>query len=123
MLLLVLDTAVVKKESFNASFLIKYSEKYEGYSGGKWRKKQSRKQTNKNNDLSTHFASTSQWVNNMSESVGSEEKIICHKSVRVHVFILITWILTDTRKSKNIQKKIKFGWKIRNQHRLNNHDS
>ena len=42
-------------------------------------------------------------------SVGSEEKMICHKSVRVHVIILITWILTDTRKSKNIQKKLEFG--------------
>ena len=56
-------------------------------------------------------------------SVGSEEKIICHKSVRVHVINLMTWILTDTRKSKNIQKKIKFGWKIRNHHRPHNHDS
>ena len=45
-------------------------------------------------------------------SVGSEEKIICYKSVRVQVIILITWILTDTRKSKNYQKKIKFGWKL-----------
>ena len=37
---------------------------------------------------------------------GSEEKIICHTSARFHVIILITWILTDTRRSKNIQKKI-----------------
>ena len=49
-------------------------------------------------------------------SVGSEEKIMCHTSIRVHVIILITWILTDTGKSKNIQKNIKFGWKIRIQH-------
>ena len=51
MLLLVLHTAEVKKKSLNTSFLIKYNEKYEGYSGEKWRKKQSRKQTNKNNDF------------------------------------------------------------------------
>ena len=38
---------------------------------------------------------------------------MCHTSVRSHVIILVTWILTDTRKSKNIRKKIKFGWKIR----------
>ena len=34
---------------------------------------------------------------------GSEEKIICHTSARIHVIILITSILTDTRRSKNIQ--------------------
>ena len=28
--------------------------------------------------------------------VGSEGKIMCHASARFHVFILITWILTDT---------------------------
>ena len=56
-------------------------------------------------------------------SVESEEKVIRLKSVRVYVIILIPWILTDTRKSKNIQKKRKFGWKIRNQQRPNNHDS
>ena len=49
MLLLLLHTAEVKKKSLNTSFLIEYNEKYEGYSGEKWRKKQSRKQTNKNN--------------------------------------------------------------------------
>ena len=38
---------------------------------------------------------------------GSEEKM-CHTSVRSHVIILITWILTDTRRSKNIQKNVKF---------------
>ena len=43
---------------------------------------------------------------------GSEEKIIFHTSGRFHVIILITWILTDTRRSKNIQKKRK----IRIQH-------
>ena len=40
-------------------------------------------------------------------SVGSGEKnnvpYICKSSI--HVIILITWILTDARKSKNIQKK------------------
>ena len=56
-------------------------------------------------------------------SVGSEEKIMCHTSVRVHVIILITWLLTNTRKSKNIQNKKKFGWKIRIQHRPHNQDS
>ena len=39
---------------------------------------------------------------------GSEEKIIYHTSARVHVIILITWILTDIRRSKNIQKKINY---------------
>ena len=44
-----------------------------------------------------------------------------HTSAR---FILTnTWILTDTRRSKNIQKKRKFGSKIRIQHRLDNQDS
>ena len=38
---------------------------------------------------------------------GSEEKIICHTSARFHVIILITWILTDAKRSKNFQKKIK----------------
>ena len=46
MLLLVLHTAEVKKKSLNTSFLIKYNEKYEGYGGGKWRKKTKQK-TNK----------------------------------------------------------------------------
>ena len=48
---------------------------------------------------------------------------MCHTSVRSHVIILVTWILTDTRKSKNIRKKIKFGWKIRIQLRPDNQDS
>ena len=29
-------------------------------------------------------------------------------SARVHVIILITWILIDTRRSKNIQNNVKF---------------
>ena len=53
----------------------------------------------------------------------SEEKIMCHTSARFHVIILITWILTDTKGSKNIQKKRKFGWKIRIEHRLDKQDS
>ena len=56
-------------------------------------------------------------------SIESEEKVMCLRSVGVHVLILITWILTDTRKSKNIQEKIKFGWKIRIEHRPDNQDS
>ena len=40
-------------------------------------------------------------------------------SARFHVVILITWIFTDTRRSKNIQKNVKFVWKIRTQHRPN----
>ena len=40
-------------------------------------------------------------------SVRSEEKITYHTSVRVHLIILITWILTDAKESKNIQKKEK----------------
>ena len=35
---------------------------------------------------------------------GSEEKIMCHTSARFHVIILIRWILTDTKRSKKIQK-------------------
>ena len=56
---------------------------------------------------------------------GSEEKIMCHTSARFHVILFITWILTDTKGSKNkiIQKKRKFGWKIRIQHRLDKQDS
>ena len=37
---------------------------------------------------------------------------MCHTSTTFHVIILITWILTDTRRSNNIQKKITFGWKV-----------
>ena len=44
-------------------------------------------------------------------------------SARFDVIILITWILTDTRRSKNIQKNVKFVWKIRTQHRPNKQDS
>ena len=35
-------------------------------------------------------------------SIGSEEKIMCHTSVRVHVIILITWILTGAGESNKI---------------------
>ena len=42
---------------------------------------------------------------------------------RFDPIILITWILTDSRKSKNIQKNVKFVWKIRSQHRPNKQDS
>ena len=41
-------------------------------------------------------------------------------SARFDVILLITWILTDTRRSKNIQKNVNFVGKIRNQQRLNN---
>ena len=37
---------------------------------------------------------------------GSEGKIMYHSSARFHVIILFTWIFTDTRKSKNIQKNL-----------------
>ena len=53
---------------------------------------------------------------------GSEEKIICYTSARFPVIILFTWILTDTRRF-NLQRKIKFGWKIRTQHRPDKQDS
>ena len=49
---------------------------------------------------------------------GLEKKIICHTSARFDVIILITRVLTDTRRSNNIKKIIKFGLKIRIQHRL-----
>ena len=48
---------------------------------------------------------------------GSEEKIMCHTSGRFHVIILITRNLTDTRRSKNIQKE-----RIRIQHRPDKQD-
>ena len=35
---------------------------------------------------------------------GSEEKILCHASAKFHVIILITWILSDTRRSEKITK-------------------
>ena len=35
-------------------------------------------------------------------SIESEEKIMCHTSVRVHVIILITWILNEAGKSNKI---------------------
>ena len=44
-------------------------------------------------------------------------------SARVHVIILITWILIDTSRSKNIQKNVKFVWKNRTQRRPNKQDS
>ena len=40
-------------------------------------------------------------------SLGSQEKVMCHTSAGVHLIILITWILTDAKESKNIQKKEK----------------
>ena len=55
--------------------------------------------------------------------VGLEEKIMWHTYARFNVIILITWILTDTRRSKNIQKNIKFDRKIRIQHRPDKQDS
>ena len=54
---------------------------------------------------------------------GSEGKVMCHTSARFHVIILLTWILTDTKRSKNVQKKKKFGWEIRIQHRPDKQDS
>ena len=53
---------------------------------------------------------------------GSEEKIMCYTSARFPVIILFTWILTDTRRF-NLQRKRKFGWKIRTQHRSDKQDS
>ena len=56
MLLLVLHTAEVQKKSLNTSFLIKYNEKYvdtvaENEEKANPNPKQSRKQTNKDNDF------------------------------------------------------------------------
>ena len=42
----------------------------------------------------------------------SEEKIMCCTSARFHIIILTTWILTDTKRSENIQKKIKLVEKL-----------
>ena len=52
----------------------------------------------------------------------SEEKIMRHTSARFHVIVLFTWIITDARGSKNIQKNIKFVWKIRIHHRPDKHN-
>ena len=49
---------------------------------------------------------------------GSEEKKMCHTSGRFHVIVLITRNLTDTRRSKNIQKERR----IRIQHRPDKQD-
>ena len=54
---------------------------------------------------------------------GSEEKLMCHTYARFHVIILIRQILTDTWRSKNIQKNIKFVSKIRIQQRPDKQDS
>ena len=54
---------------------------------------------------------------------GSEENITCHTSEKFCEIVLITWTLTDIRRSNNIQKKIKFGWKIRIQYRSDKQDS
>ena len=48
---------------------------------------------------------------------------MCHTSARFHAIILITGILTDTGRSKNFQKRKKFGRKIRIQHRPDRQDS
>ena len=63
MLLLVLHTAVVKKKSLNTSFLIKYNEKV-AVAENEEKNKAENKQT-RTIILYTHFASTSQWVNNI----------------------------------------------------------
>ena len=55
--------------------------------------------------------------------VGSKEKIMYQTFARFHGIILITWIWTDTKRSKNIQKNVKFVWKIRTQQRPNKQDS
>ena len=48
---------------------------------------------------------------------------MCHTSARFDVIILITRMLTDTRRFNNIKKIIKFGWKIGIQHRLDKQGS
>ena len=48
---------------------------------------------------------------------------MCQTSARFDVIILITWILSDTRRFKNIQKNVNFVWKLRTQHRPNKQDS
>ena len=45
---------------------------------------------------------------------GSEKKIMCHTSARFDVIILITRILTDTRRSNNILKNNKIWLKNQN---------
>ena len=64
MLLLVLHTNEVKKKSLNTSFLIKYNEKYVTVAKNEEKDKAENKQT-RTMILSTRFASTSQWVNNI----------------------------------------------------------
>ena len=46
--------------------------------------------------------------------VRSEEKIMYQTSAGFHEIVLITWVIrTDTRRSKNIQKNIKFVWELK----------
>ena len=55
---------------------------------------------------------------------GSEKKKCAIHLQDLHdVITLIARILTDTRRSNNIKKIIKFGWKIRIQQRLGKQDS
>ena len=54
---------------------------------------------------------------------GSEKKIMCHTSARFDVIILITRTLNDTMRSKTVKKIIKFGLKIRIQHRMDKKNS
>ena len=55
---------------------------------------------------------------------GSEEKMVCLCISKISCcYLIITWMLTYIRVSKNIQKKIKFGWKIRIQHGPDKQDS
>ena len=55
-------------------------------------------------------------------SVGSVEKMY-QTSARFDVIFLITLILTDTRRSKDTEKKVKFVLKIKIWHRSNKQDS
>ena len=55
--------------------------------------------------------------------VRSEEKIMYQTSAGFHEIVLITWVLTDTRRSKNIQKNLKFVWEIKIKETLDKQDS
>ena len=55
--------------------------------------------------------------------VGTEEEINVPYICKISSYYFNTWILTDDRRSKNIQKNMKFGWKIRIQQRPDKQDT
>ena len=57
------------------------------------------------------------------QNVSTEEKINVPYICKISCNYFNTWILTDAMRSKNIQKNMKFGWKIRIQQRPDKQDT